>query len=64
MSNHVNHQPSPSNGGGERDRTDDILRAGRRSPAELHPMSPRLCLVGLGGLEPPTSRYQACALTK
>ena len=43
-------------GGGERDRTDDLLRA-RQALSQLSytPMSP-LRLVGLGGLEPPTSR--------
>lgn len=45
-------------GGGERDRTDDLLRA-RQALSQLSytPNSTRAaCLVGLGGLEPPTSR--------
>ena len=48
------------NGGGERVRTDDLLRA-RQALSQLsytpirHDM-PSSSLVGLGGLEPPTSR--------
>ncbi len=49
----------PKNGGGERDRTDDLLRA-RQALSQLS-YTPNLLrsgqrLVGLGGLEPPTSR--------
>ena len=49
---------NPLTGGGERDRTDDLLRA-RQALSQLSytPQSPvNACLVGLGGLEPPTSR--------
>ena len=47
--------PSNNLGGGERDRTDDLLRA-RQALSQLSytPNIPEL--VGLGGLEPPTSR--------
>ena len=46
------------NGGGERDRTDDLLRA-RQALSQLSytPIIKGLLnVVGLGGLEPPTSR--------
>ena len=44
-------------GGGERDRTDGLLRA-RQALSQLSytPDTLNLILVGLGGLEPPTSR--------
>ena len=42
-------------GGGERVRTDDLLRA-RQALSQLSYTFNPLCLVGLGGLEPPTSR--------
>ena len=48
---YVNHK---KNGGGERDRTDDLLRA-RQALSQLS-YTPIICVVGLGGLEPPTSR--------
>ena len=76
------HASGRSNGGGERDRTDDLLRARQalsqlsytpiRKKAErdqfeeiwflsfltslLTPHASRRSMVGLGGLEPPTSR--------
>jgi hypothetical protein len=40
-------------GGASRDRTDDLLRA-KQALSQLS-YSPDLILVGLGGLEPPTS---------
>jgi hypothetical protein len=45
------------NGGGERDRTDDLLRA-RQALSQLSytPIMFADIVVGLGGLEPPTSR--------
>ena len=50
--------PLQKSGGGERDRTDDLLRA-RQALSQLS-YTPDLHrparLVGLGGLEPPTSR--------
>lgn len=42
-------------GGGERVRTDDLLRA-RQALSQLSYTPNPLRLVGLGGLEPPTSR--------
>ena len=44
------------NGGGERDRTDDLLRA-RQALSQLSytPLKSQSFNVGLGGLEPPTS---------
>ena len=44
-----------NNGGGERDRTDDLLRA-RQALSQLSYTPIIRCVVGLGGLEPPTSR--------
>ena len=43
------------NGGGERDRTDDLLRA-RQALSQLSYTPIIITVVGLGGLEPPTSR--------
>ncbi len=49
------------NGGGERDRTDDLLRARQAlsqlsyTPKKTNVLN-KNSLVGLGGLEPPTSR--------
>ena len=43
------------NGGGERDRTDDLLRA-RQALSQLSYTPIHKNMVGLGGLEPPTSR--------
>ena len=43
-------------GGGERDRTDDLLRARQALSQLSYTPIPRDRLVGLGGLEPPTSR--------
>jgi hypothetical protein len=59
----ISYQPSPINfnGGGERDRTDDLLRA-RQALSQLSytPILKRFIvqafLVGLTGLEPVTSR--------
>ena len=42
-------------GGGERDRTDDLLRA-RQALSQLSYTPTLINVVGLGGLEPPTSR--------
>ena len=51
----LNHHKK--NGGGERDRTDDLLRA-RQALSQLSytPIIYLINVVGLGGLEPPTSR--------
>ena len=48
----------PKNGGGERDRTDDLLRARQALSQLSYTPNPynQARLVGLGGLEPPTSR--------
>ena len=45
---------SYKNGGGERDRTDGLLRA-RQALSQLS-YTPGITMVGLGGFEPPTSR--------
>ncbi len=42
-------------GGGERVRTDDLLRA-RQALSQLSYTPTQISMVGLGGLEPPTSR--------
>ena len=47
----------PPDGGGERDRTDGLLRA-RQALSQLS-YTPVTDVVGLGGLEPPTSRLSA-----
>jgi hypothetical protein len=59
MLNNAQHPTLPLQyGGGERDRTDDLLRA-RQALSQLS-YTPKKSqgqrLVGLGGLEPPTSR--------
>jgi hypothetical protein len=52
--NRYSQNAKTKNGGGERDRTDDLLRA-RQALSQLS-YTPIITVVGLGGLEPPTSR--------